>query len=96
MFDLMSIRENFHFNQKFDCIEGFEDCGSQGRTCNIVNHDPWPAQKVEAASGLLLYPWKHKGRDDLQYVKQVLDACQNAGLKVVATVCDMATTMSRP
>ncbi|XP_023719162.1 uncharacterized protein LOC111870825 [Cryptotermes secundus] len=38
MFDEMSIRENLHFNQKFDCIEGFEDCGSQGRTCSIANH----------------------------------------------------------
>jgi hypothetical protein len=38
LFDEMSIRENLYFNQKFDCIEGFEDCGSQGRTCNIANH----------------------------------------------------------
>ena len=38
LFDEMSIRENMWFNQKFDCIEGFEDLGSQGGTCNIVNH----------------------------------------------------------
>jgi len=38
LFDEMSIRGNVWFNQKFDCIEGFEDLGSQGRTCNIVNH----------------------------------------------------------
>jgi hypothetical protein len=38
LFDEMSIRENVWFNQKFDCIEGFEDLGSQGRTCNIANH----------------------------------------------------------
>jgi hypothetical protein len=25
MFDEMSIRENLHINQRFDCIEGFED-----------------------------------------------------------------------
>jgi hypothetical protein len=25
----------------------------------------------------------------VQYLKEVLDACQNTGLKVVATVCDM-------
>jgi hypothetical protein len=29
MFDEMSIKENLHFNQKFECIEGFEDHGSQ-------------------------------------------------------------------
>jgi hypothetical protein len=38
LFDEMSIRENVWFNQKFDCTEGFEDLGSQGRTCNIANH----------------------------------------------------------
>ena len=34
----MSIRENVWFNQKFACIEGYEDVGSQGRTCKIANH----------------------------------------------------------
>jgi hypothetical protein len=38
LFDEMSIRENVRFNQKFDCIEGIEDLGSQGRMCNIANH----------------------------------------------------------
>jgi hypothetical protein len=33
----MSVREDVRFNQKFDCIEGFEDIGSQGRICNIAN-----------------------------------------------------------
>ena len=32
LFDEMSIRENVRFNQKFNCIEGFEDLG----TCNIA------------------------------------------------------------
>ena len=38
LFDEMSSRENVWFNQKFDHSEGFEDLGSQGRTCNIANH----------------------------------------------------------
>ena len=39
LFDEMSIRENvWWFNQKFDCIEGYEELGSQGRTCNTANH----------------------------------------------------------
>jgi hypothetical protein len=38
MFDEMSIRENLHFSQKFDCFEGFEDCGSPGRTRNTANY----------------------------------------------------------
>jgi len=38
LFDAMSIREHVWVNQKFDCTEGFEDLGSQGRTCNIANN----------------------------------------------------------
>ena len=38
MFHEMSIREHLHFNQKNDCIEGFEDLGRHGRTSNIANH----------------------------------------------------------
>jgi hypothetical protein len=38
LFDEMMIRENIRFIQKFDCIEGFEDLGSQGRTLTIANH----------------------------------------------------------
>jgi hypothetical protein len=62
MFDEISIRENLHFNQKFECIEGFEECGKSGqdlqhsKSCSAL-HDPWPTEKVEAASGLLLYSW---------------------------------------
>jgi hypothetical protein len=32
----------------------------------------------------------------VQYLKEVLDACQNAGLKVVATVCDMGASNVKP
>jgi hypothetical protein len=35
MFDEMSLRENMHFDQKFGCIEGFEDPGNHGRTSNL-------------------------------------------------------------
>jgi hypothetical protein len=38
MFDKMSIRQQLQFNQKIDCIEGFEDLGSHGRTRSIANH----------------------------------------------------------
>ena len=38
MFDEMSVREHLHFNQKIDCIEGFEDPGRHGRTSSIANH----------------------------------------------------------
>jgi len=40
MFDVTSIRENLHCNQKFGCIEGFEELGSHGRTRRIANQIP--------------------------------------------------------
>jgi hypothetical protein len=93
MFDEMSIRENIHFNQTFDCIDGFEDCGRLGRTRSIANHalvfmirDLQRKWKQTVA-----YFFTHgstKAEMTVQYLREVLDACQNAGLKVVATVCD--------
>jgi hypothetical protein len=38
MFDEMSTRENLHFNQKFGCIEGFEDLGSHGSSRYVAIH----------------------------------------------------------
>jgi len=38
MFDEKSIREYLHFDQKFGCIEDFEDLGRHGRTSKIANH----------------------------------------------------------
>jgi hypothetical protein len=37
MSDEMSIKENLHFSQKFDYIEGFENCGSWGRIHDIAS-----------------------------------------------------------
>ncbi|PNF26456.1 hypothetical protein B7P43_G16258 [Cryptotermes secundus] len=94
MFDEMSIRENLHFNQKFDCIEGFEDCGSQGRTCSIANHSllfmiRGLRRKWKQPVAYYFTRGSTKAEMIVQYFKEVLDACQNAGLKVVAIVCDM-------
>ena len=35
MFDETSTRKSVLFNQKFGCIEGFEDLGSHGRTAEL-------------------------------------------------------------
>jgi hypothetical protein len=96
LFDEMLIRQNVWFNQKFDCIERFEDLGSQGRTCNIAIH-----VLIFMVCGLHR-KWKQpvsyylsrgytKAEMLEQFLKEVLDACQNVGLHVVATVCDMGT-----
>jgi hypothetical protein len=96
LFDEMSIKENFWFNQKFDCIEGFEDLGSQGRTCNIANHAllfmvcgmHW---KWKQPVAYYLSRGSTKAEMLVQFLKEVLDACKNVGLHVVVTVCDIWT-----
>ena len=96
MFDEMSVRENVWFNQKFDCIEGFEDLGSQGRTCNIAKHAllfmvRGLHRKWKQPVAYYLSRGSTKAEMFVQFLKEVLGACQNVGLHVVATVCDMGT-----
>jgi hypothetical protein len=96
MFDEMSVRENVCFNQKLGCIEGFEDLVKSGQTCNVANH-----ALVFMVRGLykkwkqsMAYYFTHastKAEMLLQFLEEVIDACQNAGLKVVATICDMGS-----
>jgi hypothetical protein len=94
MFEEMSIRENLHFNQKFDCIEDFLRSWKSGQTCNTANH-----ALVFMVCGLRR-KWKQpvayyfsrgstKAEIIVQILSEILDACQDAGLQVVATVCDM-------
>jgi hypothetical protein len=94
--DENSIRENVRFNKKFDCNEGFEDLGSQGRTCNIANHAllfmvHGLHRKWKQQVAYYLSRGSTKAEMLMQFLKEVLDACQNVGLRVVATVCDMDT-----
>jgi hypothetical protein len=84
LFDEMSIRENIRLNQKLHCIEGFEDYGTE-RTRFTANH----------ALLFMVRGLHRKWKQPVAYyfihgsTKEVLGACQNAGLHVVATVCDM-------
>jgi len=96
LFDEMSIRENVWFNQKFDCIEGFEDLGSQGRMCNIVNHAllfmvRGLHRKWKQPVAYYLSCGSTKAEMLVQFLMEVLGARQNVGLHVFATVCDMGT-----
>jgi hypothetical protein len=88
-----------HFNQKIYSIEGFEDLGSHGRTSSIAN-----CTLVLMLHGLLKKWWlvpyylicrSTKGEMLVNFLMEVLDATQNAGLVVVATVTWMPT-VSRP
>jgi hypothetical protein len=85
----MSIREKVWFNQKFDCIDGFEDLGSRGRTCKIADHGLHRKWKQPVA--YFLSCGSTATEMLVQFLNEVLGACQNMGLHVVATVCDMGT-----
>jgi hypothetical protein len=95
MFDEMSIRENLHFNQKLGCIEGFEDLGSRGRTSKVANHAlvfmlRGLRKKWKQPVAYYLVRGSAKGQMLVKFLEEVLGACHDAGLEVVATVCDMA------
>jgi hypothetical protein len=96
LFDEISISENVWFNQKFDCIEGFEDLGCQGRTCNVTNHTllfmvRGLHRKWKQPVAYYLSRGSTKAEMLVQFLKEVLEACHNVLLHVVATVCDMGT-----
>ena len=76
----MSIRKNVWFNQKFDCIEGFEDLGSQGRTCNIANHAlifmvRGLHRKWKQSVAYYLSRGSSEAEMLVQFLKEVLGAC---------------------
>jgi hypothetical protein len=92
----MSIRKNLQCNQKFDCNEGYEDLVSWEGKCNIANHallfmvhglhQKWKQPVVCYLSG-----GSFKAEMLVQFLNEVFGTCQNDGLHVVATVCDMGT-----
>jgi hypothetical protein len=89
----MSVRENVRFNQKLDSIEGFEDYGTE-RTRITANHALlFMVRGLHRKwKQLVAYYFKcgsTKVNLLVRFLKEVLGACQNAGLHVVATVCDM-------
>jgi hypothetical protein len=88
----MSIRENVRFNQKLDCIKGFEDYGRE-RTCNIANHALlFMARDLHGKRKQPVAYYFIRGSTKAGLLKkflEVLGACQNAGLHVVATICHM-------
>jgi hypothetical protein len=96
LFDEMSIRENVRFNQKFDCIEGFEDPGSKGRESYIANHAlvfmvRGVHRKWKQPVAYYLSHGHTRAEMLVNFLEEVLGACHDVGLNVVATVCDMGT-----
>ena len=55
LFDEMSIRENVRFNQKLDCIEGFEDYGTERTSrIQIMLYFSWSVVCIESGKNQLL------------------------------------------
>ena len=88
MFDETSIKEHLV------CTEGFENCGRHGRISIIANH------ALVFMTRSLCKRWKQlvdyyltcgstKGKMLVNLLMDVLETCHNAGLVVVATMCDM-------
>jgi hypothetical protein len=91
----MKCQRQLAFQPEVGLIEGFEDRGKHGRTHHLANH-----ALVFMLRGLrkkwkqpVAYYLIHGSTNGLllaTFLEDVLDACHDAGLEVVATVCDMA------
>jgi hypothetical protein len=100
MVDEMSIREHLVYDPKSDRIVGFEDLGSLGRTNQVANH-----ALVFMLRGLK-QQWKQpvafffnrggiSSEKLVVLLQDVLTACSECGLIVVATVSEMGTNNVR-
>lgn len=96
IFDEMSIKPSLIYNERLDKIEGFQDYGSRGRSCEIATE-----ALVFMIRGLRL-KWKQPvayffssgstpGPIIAELLKEILIAIKDVGLKVIATVCDMGS-----
>lgn len=96
VFDEMSIREHLSYDPSTDRIVGVEDCGESGRTENVANQ-----AMVFIVCGILK-KWKQPvsfyfSKDGISanvlvdLIREVLSACFEADLKVMATVCDLGS-----
>ncbi|KAG8228694.1 hypothetical protein J437_LFUL008683 [Ladona fulva] len=92
----MSIKPSFAFNSRSDCIDGFEDHGSRGRSTNVARE-----ALVFMVRGLrqkwkqpVAFYFSHKATPGVilaDLIREVLGAPQSTGLKIAATVCDMGS-----
>ena len=91
----MKCQRQLAFQPEVGLIEGFEDRGKHGRTHHLANH-----ALVFMLRGLrkkwkqpVAYYLIHGSTNGLllaTFLEDVLDACHDAGLEVVATMYDMA------
>ncbi|KAG8232050.1 hypothetical protein J437_LFUL014426 [Ladona fulva] len=96
MFDEMSIMEHCDYNASLDLIVGFEDYGCNRRSkclakyallfmvCGVLRKWKQPIAFYFSAS-------QTKSEMIVSLMEEVLQQCHEAGLHVIATVCDMGT-----
>ncbi|XP_050314406.1 uncharacterized protein LOC126748908 [Anthonomus grandis grandis] len=93
IFDEMSINMGLTYNQKDDCIYGFHDLGDNNRKALLSNY-----ANVVMVKGVYKH-WKQPlcftfsngpitTFELKSIIKKVIGTCQEAGLDVVATVCE--------
>ncbi|KAG8231736.1 hypothetical protein J437_LFUL019510 [Ladona fulva] len=94
LFDEMSIKPKLIYNSRCDCIDVFEDHGNRGRSSGIARE-----ALVFMVRGLksnwkqpVAYYYSKKsvpGEVLAELIKEVINAVDKTGLKIVATICDM-------
>jgi hypothetical protein len=75
----------------------FKNLASQGRTCNTANHALifmvcGLRRKCKQPVTYYFSCGSTKAKIFVQFLSDVLDACQSAGMHTVATVCDMGAS----
>ena len=93
-FDEMSIRQNLHFSQKFDSIQGLEDLGSHSRTSSIANHAPvfmLPGFHKKWKQPVTYFVIHRSGKGELlvNFLCKSLMCATMQDWKVFAIMCDM-------
>lgn len=98
MFDEMQIRKHLQYDSRLDRILGFEDLGGGA----VQSSDVVANQALVFMAKGLRRKWKQpvgyffnsggaNGQVLSILLKEVLRACRDAGLRVIATVCDMGS-----
>lgn len=97
LFDEMSLSAGLSYNIKYDHIEGFEDLGAGERRPKFADHVlvfmvRGIRRKWKQAISFYFVESAAKSADLVRIIKEVIKAVQDAGLYVMASVCDQHST----
>ena len=96
VFDEMSIKTHLSYNRHHDCIEGFTDLGSLGKTKFVANHAiafmvRGIASKWKQSIGYFLSSGPTPGAKLKLLVEEAIDKLSAIGLKVRVVICDQGS-----